>query len=122
MKIHLFLWFTSSFALQPQPFIRNIDKPPCILCKHYLPDTNDSFDASSAKCKMFGGKDTHTGTVLYEYAVSARRDEIRCSVEGKYFEGERHLYLKQAEHTVRRAGPLVGLSLFSVFVYLFFTE
>jgi hypothetical protein len=68
---------------------------------------------------MFGGKDTHTGTVLYEYAVSARRDEIRCSVEGKYFEGERHLYLKQAEHTVRRAVPLGLLILLNMLKYIF---
>ena len=109
----MFLWFTSTFALQ-DAFIRNIDKPPCIHCKHYLPDPSQAFDASSAKCNMFGGKDTHTGTVLYEDAVSVRRDEIRCSDAGKYFEPERNLCLKKAEHMFRRTGPVVGFPLFII--------
>ena len=117
----MFLWFTSTFALQ-DAFIRNIDKPPCIHCKHYLPDPSQAFDASSAKCNMFGGKDTHTGTVLYEDAVSVRRDEIRCSDAGKYFEPERNLCLKKAEHMFRRTGPVIGCSLFvfllNVFKYM----
>ncbi len=111
MKIYLFVWFTSTFALQ-DAFIRNLDKPPCIKCKHYLPDPNDRFESSGAKCKMFGGKDIHTGTVLYDEAVSVRRDDVRCSDQGKYFEGERHLYLKQLEHMIQRTGPVFGFVLF----------
>ena len=114
MKLfYLFLCnvLTTTFAIQ-NTFIRNIDKPPCIHCKHYLPDPTDRFDSSTAKCTMFGGKDTHTGMVLYEDAVSVRRDDIRCSEEGKYFEVERYFCLKQAEHMVQRTGPLVGFSLF----------
>lgn len=68
---------------------------------------------------MFGGKDTHTGMVLYEHAVLVRGDEIRCSVKGKYFEGEKHLCLKQAGHMVQRTGPVVGFSLFIVLLNIF---
>jgi len=111
MKIHLFLWFTTTFALQ-DAFIRNLDKPPCIHCKHYLPEPSQAFDASTAKCRMFGGKDTHTGIVLYEHAVLVRQDDVRCSVQGKYFQGERHLGLKKARHLIQRTGPVVGFVLF----------
>ncbi len=106
----LYLLITSSFALDG--FIRNVDKPSCIHCKHYLPDPSGRFISSNAKCKMFGGKDTHTGRVLHDYAVSVRQDEVRCSVQGKYFEGERHLCLKQAGHMVQRTGPVVALFVF----------
>lgn len=121
MKLYLYLFLTSTFALQ-DAFIRNLNKPPCIHCKHYLPEPSQAFDASTAKCRMFGGKDTHTGRVLYDHAVLVRGDEIRCSVEGKYFEGERHLCLKRAGHMVQRTGPVVGLfillTMLNIFKYM----
>ena len=100
----LYLFVTTSFALEG--FIRNLDKPSCIHCKHYLPDPSGPFVSSNAKCKMFGGKDTHTGIILYQDAVSVRDDAGRCSVAGTYFEGETNLCLKRAEHLTRRMGPL----------------
>jgi hypothetical protein len=109
MKI-LYLLITSSFALEG--FIRNLDKPPCIHCKHYLPDPSGMFVSSNAKCKMFGGKDTHTGIILYQEAVSVRDDVGRCSVAGTYFEAERNLFLKRAEHLTRRVAPLFILLCF----------
>jgi hypothetical protein len=114
MKIYIYLFLcTITVALQ-DAFIRNLDKPPCIHCKHYLPEPSQAFDASTAKCRMFGGKDTHTGTVLYEHAVLVRQDDVRCSVEGKYFEGEKHLGLKRAGHMVHRTGPVFGFVLFII--------
>ncbi len=115
MKI-IYLFLSTAFAIQ-DTFIRNIDKPSCIKCKHYLPDPTDRFVSSTAKCKMFGGKDTHTGTILYEDAVSVRRDEVRCSTAGKYFEEEKHLCLKEAEHLIRRDGP-VGFTFFCMAWFL----
>jgi len=110
MKFYLCLLFTTTFALEG--FIRNLDKPSCIHCKHYLPDPSERFVSSNAKCKMFGGKDTHTGVILYQDAVSVRRDDSRCSVAGTYFEAERNLGLKRAEHLARRVGPLFILLCF----------
>jgi hypothetical protein len=66
---------------------------------------------------MFGGKDTHTGIVLYEDVRSVRRDEVRCSDAGKYFEEEKHMCLKEAEHLIRRDGP-VGFTLFCMYLLL----
>ena len=114
MKI-IYLFFTTTFAIHDS-FIRNVDKPPCIKCKHYLPDPSDRFDSSTAKCKLFGGKDTHTGIVLYEDARSVRRDEVRCSDAGTYFEEERNLCLKEATHMICRTGPTVGFTLFCIFM------
>jgi hypothetical protein len=68
---------------------------------------------------MFGGKDIHTGKVLYDDAVSVRRDDVRCSDEGKYFEGEKHLCLKKAEHMIQRNAPVIGLFiLLNLFKYM----
>jgi hypothetical protein len=116
--IYLFLCniFTQThltFAIH-DTFIRNVDKPPCIKCKHYLPDPNDRFVSSTAKCNMFGGKDTHTGIVLYEEARSVRRDEVRCSDAGTYFEEERNLFIKQTGHMIRQTGPTVVFTLFCI--------
>jgi hypothetical protein len=61
---------------------------------------------------MFGGKDTHTGIILYQDAVSVRDDAGRCSVAGTYFEAETNLFLKRAEHLARRVGPLFILLCF----------
>jgi hypothetical protein len=116
MKIVLFLSSVSVLSVFsiPEYYIRNANKPPCIKCKHYVPDPNNAFASSTAKCNMFGGKDTHTGTIIYDDAVSVRRDDVRCSDEGKYFQSERNMIVKRAEHMIQRTGPTVVL-LFLVF-------
>jgi len=75
-------------------YIRNIDKPSCMQCQYYLPE-GASFASSDSKCMKFGGKDLHTGIVLYDYATSVRTDESKCSVAGTYFTGEKYLFLKK---------------------------
>ncbi len=83
------------YLLVHEPWIRNLDKPPCIHCEHYIPDPKESFSSTSGKCKMFGGKDLHTGKVIYDYANSVRQDESKCSVVGKYFVGEKQILRKK---------------------------
>ncbi len=43
---------------------------------------------------MFGGKDIHTGEIIYDDANSVRQDESKCTVSGKYFVGEKLLHKK----------------------------
>ena len=107
MKILLSSLSVLSVLSIPESYIRNVHKPSCIKCKHYVPDPTHSFDSSTAKCNMFGGKDTHTGIILYDEAVSVRRDDVRCSDAGKYFQSERNMFVKRAEHMIQRTGPIV---------------
>jgi len=84
--------------------IRHADKPPCIQCKYYLPD-QDTFSSSSAKCTQFGGKDLHTGLVIYDYATSVRNDESKCSTQGTYFVGETKLVQKKIIYWMKKHLP-----------------
>ena len=86
--------------LYSDSFIRNLDKPPCVQCQYYLPEGN-SFTSSDSKCTKFGGKDLHTGIILYDYATSVRSDESKCSAAGTYFKGERNLFLKKIMYWLR---------------------
>lgn len=106
------------FSHNPEPWIRHLDKPPCILCEHYLPDPNESFSSASGKCKMFGGKDLHTGQILYDYANSVRRDESKCTVAGNYFVGEKWILKKKIAYTLQKNIPLI-VSAFCVGIYSF---
>ena len=92
------------FLLSSGSFIRNLDKPPCIQCQYYLPE-GDSFSSSNSKCTKFGGKDLHTGVVLYDYATSVRSDESKCSTAGTYFKGENYLFLKKIMYWLRQWVP-----------------
>jgi len=87
--------------------IRHLDKPSCIHCKYYLPDVKKSFSSSSGKCQKFGGKDLHTGIILYDYADSVRQDESKCTVSGKYFVGEKNLLQKKMVYTIQQILPYV---------------
>jgi len=84
-------------------FIRNIDKPPCVQCQYYLPE--GSFTSSYSKCMKFGGKDLHTGLILYDYATSVRSDESKCSTAGTYFKGEPYLFVKKIMYWFRQWLP-----------------
>ena len=85
--------------------IRHLDKPSCMQCKHYLPELQDTFSSSSAKCTQFGGKDLHTGQVIYDYATSVRSDESKCSTQGTYFVGEKELVLKKIVYWMKQHLP-----------------
>ena len=100
------------YLLVHEPWIRNLDKPPCIHCEHYIPDPKESFSSSSGKCKMFGGKDLHTGKVIYDYANSVRQDESKCSVVGKYFVGEKQILRKKIVFLMQQNSVLLGLFMF----------
>jgi hypothetical protein len=81
-------------------FIRHVDKPSCIHCIHYIPDLKETF--TSGNCAMYGGKDLHTGIILYDDAHSVRQDESKCSVAGKYFVGEKNLLSKKINYHVQQ--------------------
>jgi hypothetical protein len=95
----------STLYLLAGPFIRHVDKPPCVHCIHYNPDLKESF--SSGTCAMYGGKDLHTGMVLYDDAHSVRQDESKCSVAGNYFVGEKHLYWKKIRYVAQQNTLLI---------------
>lgn len=102
-----------------EAFIRNDDKPPCIHCNHYSPETSDVFSSTFGKCKKFGSKDIHTGKVLYDYANTARQDDARCGIEGKYFKSEPQLCQKKIVHRIRRSGPSFAAIICSFYAYYF---
>jgi hypothetical protein len=83
------------------PFIRDQEKPSCIECIHYKPD----YLAVSVfnQCTKFGGKDLHTGDILYDYADSVRRDESKCGKAGRYFKRD------PVPFKLRRLVPVIAI-------------
>jgi hypothetical protein len=65
---------------------------------------------------MFGGKDLLTGQIIYDDANSARYDESKCTVQGRYFVGEKLLLKKMKYHAQQN---LVVLLSFGFMVSLY---
>jgi hypothetical protein len=68
---------------RPTSLVKNINKPECVKCKHFIQETN-----LVGRCSMFGNKDVVTGQIKYEYASVARMSLLtirNCGVNGKYF-------------------------------------
>lgn len=115
--IHFQLYWVYGFK-ETETFIRHGDKPPCVECKHYVPCTFDTFESTYSKCNKFGGKDIHTGEIVFDYATSARRDDALCGTPGKYFKTENYLCLKKADHSLKRLAPSIAvLTLLLLFLY-----
>lgn len=69
----------------PLPVIRNLNKPICANCIHYISDRNDNRFVF-AKCKLFGHMNIITGSIMYEYVSVSRLNEAKCGVNGTFYE------------------------------------
>ena len=67
--------------LHTNPFIRDMEKPSCVECMYYQVESTSILN----KCTKFGGKDLHTGDIIFDYADSVRYDESTCGKAGNYF-------------------------------------
>ena len=81
--------------------IKNYDKPNCINCKHYIPESYNNFNSLYNKCSIFGSKDINSGDITYEYVSECRKDEEKCGIDGKYFEKQHNIFLKKLNHNFR---------------------
>lgn len=70
----------------PLPVIRNLNKPICANCIHYISDGNHPNSFVFAKCKLFGHMDVVTGSITYEYVSVPRRNDAKCGVNGTFYE------------------------------------
>ena len=97
MKV-LYLLFA---LINATKIIKNIDIPACRNCIHYKPSIhNTDFTVFYNKCDKFGDKDIITGKISYDIAELCRKDELRCGIDGKYFEGEPNIHMKVLKHTI----------------------
>jgi hypothetical protein len=97
--------------------IRDVDKPSCTNCIHYKPE----FEYGSVlnKCTEFGGKDLHTGEILFDFANTVRSDESKCGKEGTHFKPDPYVCVKRTGHTIVRSLPfivIVGVCLLNLVV------
>jgi hypothetical protein len=58
-----------------------MEKPSCVECMYYQVESTSILN----KCTKFGGKDLHTGDIVFDYADSVRYDESKCGKVGHYF-------------------------------------
>ena len=69
-------------------FITNLLKKPCIECKNFQKNYNDSKKSSEinlSTCSEFGYKDLISGKVIYDLATECRTNKFKCTVEAKQF-------------------------------------
>ena len=78
--------------------IKNIDKPACINCKFYKPDSYNKFDSTLNKCEKFGSKNIHDDKIYYEIATSCRENKEKCGEDAIYFVKENNLIVKKIVH------------------------
>jgi hypothetical protein len=73
------------------PFIRDMENPSCVECMYYQAESTSILN----KCTKFGGKDLHTGDIVFDYVDSVRYDESKCGKAGHYFKLDSHKTFKQ---------------------------
>lgn len=102
--LHLFFFITLPSLYSRRLFskIKNYDKPNCIRCKHYIPDTSNDFNSLYNKCCIFGNKNIHSGDITYEYASECRKDEEKCGINGQYFEKQHNIVCKKLNHNIKK--------------------
>jgi hypothetical protein len=93
--------------------------PLCKNCIHYLPPSNDKFTSAFSECKKISTYDVVTGDVDYPLASSVRKDA--CGLDGKLYQPEPQLELKEAKHAIRRYAVFIVYALvyMSLFAYAF---
>jgi hypothetical protein len=82
--------------------IKNVEKPICMKCKHYITESYNVFSSSNNKCCIFGAKDIHNGDIRYDYVSECRKDEEKCGIDGTYFEKQNNIYFKKLKHNLSR--------------------
>jgi hypothetical protein len=106
MKVatHLLLSITNS-----EKIIKNFNIPACKNCIYYKPNTlYGGFTSPFNKCTKFGEKDIITGKITYNYADDCRNDEAKCGKEGKYFEEEKNIHMKELAYRFASNLPIIG--------------
>jgi hypothetical protein len=89
--------------------IKNINTPACKNCIYYVPNKYDKdFTSYLNKCNKFGYKDIITDKITYNYADFARNDELKCGKEGKYFEEEKNIHMKELVYRFASNLPIIG--------------
>lgn len=107
MKLFYFL-----IVIVNSEFIKNANINSCKNCIHYKPDYYTS------KCNNFGIKNIVDDTVNYDYAEMCRTDELKCGVEGKYFEKDDFANLKILKNDIMNKYLLITLPI-SLYIVLF---
>lgn len=116
---YLFLLFAAT-RTSAEKIIKNINIPSCKNCIHYKPDPyNIDFTTIYNRCEKFGEKNIVTDKIKYDFANVCRDTELKCGMEGKYFEEEKNINLKLWKHNFTYIFTIV-LPVSSVVILYFF--
>ena len=102
LNLFFFITLPSMYTKRLFSKIKNLDKPNCINCKHYITESYNDFSSSNNKCCIFGAKDIHNGDIRYDYVSECRKDEEKCGIDGQYFEKQNNIYFKKLKHNLSR--------------------
>jgi len=105
--------------IHANPIIKNNNIPACRNCKFFMPKYYNQFDSDMNRCVKFGEKDIITGKIEYDFVSTSRKDEAKCGSEGKEFEEEDNLGLKEFRHILQHNYPAIFVG--SIFVFYFWS-
>lgn len=80
-----------SIRLLSSSIIKNISKPVCINCIHFIehktnyPYDDPPNDKLYGKCSKFGTNNLITGEIEYDFALNSRNNQTKCGIDGKFF-------------------------------------
>jgi len=57
------------------------------------------------RCQKFGEKNIITDEIQYDFVSTCRKDEEKCGLEGKAFEAESNVEIKQFIHILQYHAP-----------------
>lgn len=80
------LLFIIFIIIKSLNFIKNINKPVCKDCIHFVKPSHN--DIELGKYKLFGKKNIISGEILYDYASLCRDNETECGINAKYYKNE----------------------------------
>lgn len=84
------------FGIVNSEFIKNGNLNSCKNCIYYKP----GYTTSLGKCNNFGVKNVVDNTINYDYAENCRNDELKCGLEGTYFEKDDFANLKILKNNI----------------------
>jgi hypothetical protein len=123
-NIIFFLVTITSLFSSAQPFI-----PPRIVNQNKLPNIIETrlsdkicsecknFIVNEKKCKLFYKVDLVNGRE-YDKAIDVRKSNIKCGIDGSYYEKNKFLFIKELQNILSEWYPLI-ITCSYVILYVF---
>ena len=98
-------------------FLFMMAAPICKTCIHYCPPPDGRFDSEFSGCKQVSTLNVVNGDI--EYARALRVRDNACGTEGKLYEPEPNVALKEYKHNLKRYAFYIGYVVIYISLFAF---